>query len=121
MLTPSRFERDPLGYAGNQCGHGVMGMMVAILILPTALPIWSIWLIAAFIYLLFVEVLPGQVARDPLDSLDDVTHTGLGAAFLVSAVLSLPGGVASGDLTVWAVAAAWGGFMGWQMWRRWRP
>jgi hypothetical protein len=27
LITPSRFPGDPLGYAGNQSGHAVMGLI----------------------------------------------------------------------------------------------
>jgi len=38
MLTPSRFEGDPLGYAGNQCGHGVIGAVAALAVMTAGVP-----------------------------------------------------------------------------------
>ena len=118
MITPSRFENDPLGYAGNQCGHGVIGAVAAMIAMMAGIHVaWAVPM-AALLYWFQIEVLPGQVRLDWADSLDDTAHAWLGGALFVSAGVSFPNGAWSGDWTALAVAAAWGAFMGWQMWRR---
>lgn len=119
MITPSRFPGDPLGYAGNQCGHGVIGAFAAMVVLTAGVSPWWAAPLAAVLYWLKIEWLPGQVRLDWADSLDDTAHAWCGAALFVAVGLSFPGGAFSGDWTAHAVFAAWGAFMGWQMWRRW--
>lgn len=119
MITPSRFLGDPLGYAGNQSAHGVMGMFAAMGCMLAGVSMYWAAPLAALIYLVAVEWLPGQIKIDWIDSLDDMAHAWLGAALIVSAGLSFPGGEWSGDWTAPLVFTGWTAFMGWQMWRRW--
>ena len=120
MLTPSRFEGDPLGYAGNQCGHGVIGAVAALAVMTAGVHHVLAAPLASLLYWVKIEWLPGQVRLDWADSFDDTVHAWLGAAVFVSAGFSFHGGAFTGNWTAHAALALWGAFMGWQMWRRWR-
>jgi hypothetical protein len=116
MIRPCRFYGDPWGYAGNQCGHGVMACAVAVLLFGAAW--WWAAPLSAALYLVAVEVLPGQVKRDPIDSFDDMAHAWFGAALVPAIGLSFAGGAWTGDLTAMGVLVVWGVYLVGQVRRR---
>jgi len=108
-IDPDSFSRDPWGYAGNQCGHAVIGIGAGLAVLWLGVA----WLWAAPVgsvaYWLLIE--RGQVRRIPAmfwDSLEDTAFVWAGAA-----IIAAPGLV---DQTVaFAVGAA---LLALGVWRR---
>ena len=118
VINPSRFQKDPLGYAGNQSAHGVIGGAGVMGLLTFGIsPALSVAL-TALLYWVLIELALGQVRIDWIDSLDDTLHVTLGAALFVAIGLSFPGAVFSGNLSAHGVLATWTAYMGLQMWRR---
>ena len=108
MITSDSFPGDPYGWLTNQCGHGVLGLALAVY--GDALGLWWAYpLAAAFLYWLLIEVL-GQRLKLPADAFVDTVNVMAGA--------TIPPALARGDLTAVGVLTVWGALLGIGYWGR---
>lgn len=105
VITPDDFPGDPLGYAGNQAGHALLGAFLAVLwaCLSTW---WPVPVGVVLAYYLAVEVAQGW----SLDGVEDAAYVGAGAA--------LPPAIVAGPWYAAALMAVGAVALGAGAWRR---
>lgn len=106
MITPDDFLDDWYAWLTNQCGHIVLGLAVAAVMLPIG---WWTPVVAALVYWVFVEFY-GQGMRLWADSLADTLFVMAGGSVFAAHD--------AGWLTLLGVVSVAGAWLGFGVWKR---